>query len=72
MDGKQNIFDLNAFLEWKAIPEEIREIYLHNALCSRCGLTYISDGYEIRKEEYGLVIEGHCGKCGERVARVCS
>ena len=63
--------DLNAFRIWQSWPEERRQLYLHNAFCSNCHLTSFAEGYNIRQDAYGLIVEGNCEKCGHRIARCC-
>lgn len=67
--------DINAYKEWMSLPERAREMYLNNAFCT-CGdngsyVTSFAPGYTIRKDRYGLIIEGVCVRCGKQIARVC-
>ena len=64
--------DLQAYKVWQSWPEEQRELLLHNAFCGNCGaVTSFASGYGIRKDRWGLVIEGTCAKCGGKIRRVC-
>ena len=64
--------DLEAYKIWKQWPEERRQMYLHNAFCGNCGgVTSFADGYNIRKDRWGLIVEGTCAKCGSRIRRLC-
>ena len=63
--------DLNAYKEWKGWSEERRELYLHNAFCRNCGVTSFPPGYEIRKDRFGLIVQGVCANCGAKIARTC-
>lgn len=63
--------DINAYKEWKSWPEERRELYLNNAFCSNCGVASFAPDYSIRKDRYGVLVEGHCSKCGAKICRVC-
>ena len=64
--------ELEAYKIWKRWPEERRQMYLHNAFCGNCGgATFFADGYNIRKDRWGLIVEGTCAKCGSRIRRVC-
>ncbi len=63
--------DIEAFRIWKTCPEEVKNIWLHNAYCRNCGVASFKPGYNLRKDKYGIVIEGYCDKCGNRIARFC-
>ena len=63
--------DLNAYRIWQSWPEKKRDLYLHNALCPNCRVTSFAEGYNIREDAYGLIVEGVCEKCGHRIARCC-
>ena len=63
--------DLEAYKIWKSWPEERRQMYLHNAFCGNCRMTSFAEGYNIRKDRWGLVVEGTCAKCGRKIARTC-
>ena len=63
--------DLNAYRIWESWPERRRNLYLHNALCPNCHVTSFADGFNIRQDTYGLIIEGNCVNCGRRIARCC-
>lgn len=56
---------------WNTYPEEAKEMWLHNAFCPKCGVTSFKPGYDLRKDKFGVVIEGVCIKCGGRIARCC-
>ena len=69
--------NLEAYREWQSWPEKRWQFFLNNALCSECSragknsLTSFADGYTIRKDFYGLIVEGNCSRCGKRNARCC-
>jgi len=69
--------NLEAYREWQSWPEKRWQFFLNNALCSECSragknpLTSFADGYTIRKDFYGLIVEGNCSRCGKRIARCC-
>ncbi len=73
----EQTIDLDAYRIWKSWPEERRQLYLNNAFCFTCrqaGTSRVASfapGYVIRRESYGLVVEGRCAVCGEKIARVC-
>lgn len=62
--------DLDAYREWMDMPEDVRDMFLHNAFCRNCGVASFAKGYNIRRDKFGIVIEGICDKCGEEIARV--
>lgn len=63
--------DIEAVRVWNKMLEEEREILLHNAFCFNCGVASFKEGYNLRMDKFGIVIEGICNKCGERIARCC-
>ena len=69
--------DLSAYREWLSWPEERRQLYLNSAFCRTCRQNRIqksasfAPGYVIHKYAYGLIVEGHCSKCGQPIARCC-
>lgn len=63
--------DIEAARLWKSYPDEAKEMWLHNAYCRKCGATSFRPGYNLRKDNFGVVIEGNCNKCGEKIARCC-
>ena len=67
----EGITDLSAWKVWQSWPEERRELYLHNAYCSNCRVASFAKGYIIRKDRYGLIVEGRCASCGEKITRCC-
>ena len=67
----EGITDLAAWKIWQSWPEERREMYLHNAFCRNCHVTSFEQGYTVRQDRYGLIIEGKCAVCGARIARAC-
>ena len=67
---KAGIADLEATKEFNALPKDERELLLSNAWCSTCrGVTTFAKGYIVRKDKYGLVLEGSCIKCRKPVVR---
>lgn len=64
-----SVTDIKALKKWNKLSSQDKEIFLNNVYCSNCGVTTIID-YSILDESYGLVLEGKCAKCGEKVARV--
>ena len=57
---------------WQSWPEERRKILLNNALCGNCGgLTSFAPGYTVWKDQWGLILDGKCAKCGGKIRRVC-
>lgn len=63
--------DIEAIRHWKNYSDEIKEMWLYNAFCINCGNTSFKPGYNLRKDKFGVVIEGFCAKCGERIVRCC-
>lgn len=63
--------DIAAIRLWKSYPDEAKEMWLHNAFCANCGVTSFAKGYTLRKDKFGVVIEGVCEKCGHDIARCC-
>ncbi len=63
--------DIEALRLWNTYPEAIKDMWLHNAFCINCGVTSFRPGYNLRKDKFGVVIEGYCDKCGKKIARCC-
>jgi hypothetical protein len=63
--------DIAALKLWKEYPENAKQMWLHNAFCSKCGNTSFKSGYNLRIDKVGVVIQGYCAKCGSKIARVC-
>lgn len=63
--------DIDAVKLWKTYPNEAREMWLNNAFCPTCGAVSFESGYNLRKDKFGVVIEGFCSKCGGRITRCC-
>ena len=63
--------DLEALRLWKAYPDEAKEMWLTKAFCPNCGVSSFEKGYNLRKDKFGVMIEGHCSKCGGRMTRCC-
>ena len=40
-------------------------------LSQATGTNSFAEGYAIRQDHYGLIIEGKCAVCGEKIARAC-
>jgi hypothetical protein len=62
------VSDLEGLKKWSKIPKDIQKRLLANALCSKCGVTTITD-YGIHNDRFGLVLKGYCKKCGGVVTR---
>ena len=64
--------DPEAYKIWKCWPEKRRQLYIHNAFCGNCmGVTSFAENYNIRKDRWGIIVEGTCVKCGCRIRRMC-
>lgn len=48
---------------WKSYLDKIKEMWLHNAFCIKCGNTSFKHEYNLPKDKFGVVIEGFCVKC---------
>jgi len=63
--------DIEAVKLWRSYPDDIKQIWLNNAFCINCGNASFKKGYNLRRDKFGVVIEGHCSKCGEKIVRCC-
>ncbi len=63
--------DIEAARLWNTYPNELKEIWLHNAFCPNCISASFKPGYNLRMDKFGVVIEGYCDQCGGRIARCC-
>ncbi len=68
---RRGISEIEAMKIWKDVPQVAKNRYLNNAFCFKCGKASFKRGYNIRKDVYGIVIEGICDKCGGEINRVC-
>jgi len=68
---KQGPKDLEALKLWRSYPKKAKLMWLNNAFCINCGVTSFKNGYNLRKDKFSVVIEGHCSKCGGKIARCC-
>lgn len=57
-------------MQWKRIPENIREEILSNVWCSNCRDVISVADYYIENDNLGLIIRGKCSICGSELARV--
>ena len=64
-----SIIDLKTAQKWNKIPKDIQEKLLDNVLCKKCGVTTIID-YSMTNDQYGILLQGKCKKCGGVVARL--
>ena len=62
------ISDMKALKKWAKIPHNIQQLLISNVFCSKCGVTTIVD-FGIHNDRLGMVLKGHCKKCGGGVAR---
>ena len=65
----EGMTEFEALKAWHALPDEEKRILLTSAFCHNCGLATFAPGYSIRRDKWGLVIEGTCAKCGHKIAR---
>ena len=63
--------DIEAVRMWKETPDDVKEMILNNAFCVDCGETSFQPGYNLRMDKFGVVIEGHCAKCGGEISYCC-
>lgn len=63
--------DIDAVKLWKNYSEKVKNMWLSNAFCCECGVTSFKKGYNIRMDKFGIMIQGHCSKCGTKIMRVC-
>lgn len=71
-EKNDGIPDLEATRIWNSWPEDRRQLYLHNAYCSHCHVGSFAPGYIIRKSGSGIIVEGKCAACGEKIRRFCN
>jgi uncharacterized protein YdhG (YjbR/CyaY superfamily) len=62
------VLDMKGIKKWAKIPPNMQHILINNVFCSKCGVTTIVD-YGIHNERFGVLLKGHCKKCGGSVAR---
>lgn len=57
-------------MQWKRIPEHIKQKILSNVWCSNCKDVVSVTDYQIENHQLGLIIRGKCSVCESEVARV--
>lgn len=70
--SKEGIIDLKAESQWRALSDAERHMLLTTAFCRNCGLAEFAPAYSVRRDKFGLVVEGVCSKCGAKIARMRS
>jgi ribosomal protein S27AE len=66
-----NVSDFNAIKKWNAIPDDFRKKILQNVFCRNCGVTAMQSDYSITYDKkVGILLNGTCVKCGNKVCRV--
>jgi|GEM_PF-751388 len=65
------ITDPEAVKLWNTYPDGTKDMWLHNAFCTNCRVSSFAPGYVLRKDNFGVVIQGKCEKCGEPMTRCC-
>ena len=63
-------FTPEAELLWGSVPSQVQERILQNVFCGKCGGSVTIVDYTGKEENGDLILEGRCGICGKRVARV--
>jgi len=58
-----------AAAKWEAIPETVRATLLENVWCSHCVRTTTITDIECQTVNDGLLLNGKCATCGNRVGR---
>lgn len=66
----EGITQLDAYREFRALPEWEQEILRTNAYCPNCGMTSLAPGFAVRMASGLLLLEGKCEQCGHRAARM--
>ena len=64
------IFSLKAELLWSAVPPQAKEEILRAVWCGQCRSATPMVDYTGKEVGGDVVLEGRCGVCGGRVARV--
>ena len=65
-----NIFSIDSKRIWEAIPTRQKTQILNNVWCGHCVKTTTIVRYKGRMEGRNLVLDGECGRCGGKVARL--
>lgn len=63
--------EIEAIRLWNTYTDETKQMWLNNAFCLNCGVTSFEKGYNLRKDKFGVIIEGNCARCGEKIVRCC-
>ena len=68
--GRTESFSPQAEALWENLPEAEKHIIVNNVYCGRCRSAVSMVGFSGFMEGGGLVLQGFCGVCGHKVARV--
>jgi len=63
-----SVTDFKAAKKWSKLPKNKQELLVNNVFCSTCGVTTIVK-YTLSDDEFGILLQGKCKKCGKDVAR---
>jgi hypothetical protein len=68
---KQNheVLSFTANKQWLAIPPETRRKLEQNVWCGNCSDVVQITDYVVKDSDAGIILEGKCKKCGQKVAR---
>jgi len=62
------IINFKTAQKWAKLPKNIQELLVNNVICSKCGITTITD-YTLQDDKFGLLLKGKCKQCGADIAR---
>ncbi|MDP4147018.1 MAG: hypothetical protein Q8936_21510 [Bacillota bacterium] len=62
------ITDFLAVQKWAELPKNVRQRFINNVHCSKCGVTTIVS-YSLHRDKNGIFLIGKCKKCGSDISR---
>lgn len=66
----QEVISFSANKKWLSLPEEIRRKLERNVWCGFCLDVVKIENYLVKESSQGILLQGKCQKCGNKVVRV--
>ena len=65
-----NASSKEALKRWSSLPADKRQLLIGNVWCSHCTKSVTICDFSVELAGKGIVLQGFCGTCGHKVARV--
>jgi hypothetical protein len=70
MNNEQDVISYTGNKKWLSIPVETRKKLERNVWCGSCRDAVQIEKYTVEESKGGIVLQGSCKECGNKVARV--